>query len=142
MKAAPEPEVELLAGVPLFSALGRDELQALGSVARPVHHAEGDVIVEEGSLGGRFFVIQSGTADVLRDGSVAASLGPGAYFGELAVLDGERRSATVVATSPLRTWSIADFNFRPLLKQSPELAIRLLEALAKRLRAAEHSPVA
>jgi CRP/FNR family cyclic AMP-dependent transcriptional regulator len=132
-------DLQLLAGVPLFADLGRDELHAVASVARQVTHRPGEVVVKEGSLGGRFFVIQDGTADVIAREMIQATLGPGAYFGELSVLDGERRSASVVATSSMTTWSIADFNFRPLLKQHPALAVGLLTALSRRLRAAERS---
>jgi CRP-like cAMP-binding protein len=135
-------DVDLLAGVPLFSDLSAADLKRIATVAKRMRYREGAVVVEEGSTGGRFFVIQSGTARVVAKGRARATLGPGAYFGELSVLDGEPRTATVVAAEPLEVWSIADFNFRPLLKDRPALALKLLAALTARLRRAENSLVA
>jgi CRP-like cAMP-binding protein len=131
----------LLAAVPLFSGLTAKELRGVSSVAKRMHFADGEVVVEEGTTGGRFYVVQSGTAKVVQRGRTRVTLGPGAYFGELAVIDGGARTASVVATSPLEVWAIADFNFRPLLKEHPALAAKLLAALARRLRNAERSLV-
>jgi CRP/FNR family cyclic AMP-dependent transcriptional regulator len=135
----PQCDLDLLAGVPLFAGLDTDELRAIASVAKPIQHPSGEVVIAAGTRGGRFFVIQSGEADVVSDDVVVASLAAGDYFGELSLLDGERRSASVVATSALRTWSIAHFNFQPLLLEHPILAVGLLTALGRRLRAAERS---
>ena len=132
---------DLLAQVPLFAGLSNAERRRIAAVAKPVAYADGATVVEEGSLGGRFFVIQSGTAKVQTGGRTRVTLGPGSYFGELSVLDGQPRSASVVATSPLETWSIAEFNFRALVKQHPGLAVKLLGILSARLRAAETSLV-
>jgi CRP-like cAMP-binding protein len=134
--------VDLLAGVPLFADLSTADLKRIASVAKRMRYRAGAVVVEEGSSGGRFYVIQSGSARVVAKGRTQATLRPGAYFGELSVLDGEPRTATVVAAEPLEVWSIADFNFRPLLKDRPALAIKLLSALTARLRRAENSLVA
>ena len=84
-------------------------------------------------------MIQSGTAKVQTKGRTRVTLGPGSYFGELSVFDGGPRTASVVAASPLETWSIAEFNFRALLKQYPGLALKLLGVLSGRLREAERS---
>lgn len=129
----------LLAEVPLFSDLSRAELARVAGAAKLVTYREGASIVEEGSLGGRFFVLQSGAAKVQTGGRTRLTLGPGSYFGELSVLDGKPRSASVIATEPVEAWSIAEFNFRALLKQHPSLAVKLLGALSARLRAAERS---
>ncbi|MGZ4675312.1 MAG: cyclic nucleotide-binding domain-containing protein [Acidimicrobiia bacterium] len=134
-------DADLLARVPLFADLTARELKAVAAVAKHSHYAPGAVIVEEGTPGGRFFVLESGTAKVVQGGRTRAQLTAGSYFGELSVLDGEPRSASVVATSPSDVWSIAEFNFRPLVKQQPALAAKLLAALAGRLRAAERSYV-
>ena len=134
-------DADLLAGVPLFTGLSGRELRRIAAVAKPATFADGELIVEEGQAGGRFFVLQSGTARVVQGGRTRATLGPGSYFGELSVLDAEPRSASVLATSPVVTWSIAEFNFRPLLKENPSLAVKLLVALGGRLRAAERSYV-
>ena len=132
---------DLLAQVPLFAELTQAELGRIAAVAKRASYRDGETIVEEGSLGGRFFVIQSGTAKVQTGGRTRVTLGPGSYFGELSVLDGKPRSASVVASAPVRAWSIAEFNFRALVKQYPALAVKLLGALSTRLRAAERSLV-
>ena len=134
-------DTDLLAQVPLFAELSRRELSRIAAVAKRVHFRAGVPIVEEGSLGGRFFVLQSGTAKVQTGGRTRITLGPGSYFGELSVLDGQPRSASVIATDSVEAWSIAEFNFRALLKQYPTLAVKLLGALSARLRAAERSLV-
>jgi CRP/FNR family cyclic AMP-dependent transcriptional regulator len=138
---AAQCDIDLLAGVPLFADLSAADLKRIASVAKRMRYREGAVVVEEGSTGGRFFVIQSGWARVVVRGRTRATLGPGAYFGELSVLDGEPRTASVVAAEPLDVWSIADFNFRPLLKDRPALALKLLSALTARLRRVENSLV-
>ncbi len=134
-------DADLLAEVPLFATLSDAERRRIAAVAKRVTYREGATVVEEGSLGGRFFVIQAGTAKVQTGGRTRITLGPGAYFGELAVLDGQPRSASVIATSALDTWSIAEFNFRALIKQYPVLAVKLLASLSTRVRAAERSLV-
>lgn len=134
-------DTDLLEQVPLFSDLSRAELGRIAAVAKLVTYRDGAIVVEEGSLGGRFFVIQSGSAKVQTGGRTRVTLGPGSYFGELSVLDGQPRSASVVASSALETWSIAEFNFRALIRQYPTLAVKLLGVLSARLRAAERSLV-
>lgn len=134
-------DVDLLAEAPLFSTLSDRDRRRIAAVAKRVTFRDGATVVEECSLGGRFFVIQSGTAKVQTAGRTRITLGPGSSFGELAVLDGQPRSASVVATRPLDTWSIAEFNFRTLVKQHPALAVKLLASLSARVRAAEKSLV-
>jgi CRP-like cAMP-binding protein len=138
---AAQCDIDLLAGVPLFADLSAADLKRIASVAKRMRYREGAVVVEEGSTGGRFFVIQSGSARVVVRDRSRTTLGPGAYFGELSVLDGQPRTASVVAAEPLEVWSIADFNFRPLLKDRPALALKLLAALTARLRRVENSLV-
>src|SRR4249919_3738863 len=101
---AEQCDLELLAGVPLFADLSRADLRRIASVAKRMRYREGATVVEEGTPGGRFFAIQSGHAEVVSKGRTQARLGPGAYFGELSVIDGEPRSATVIATDPLEVW--------------------------------------
>ena len=134
-------DTDLLAQVPLFAELSPSELSRIAAVAKRVRFRDGATIVEEGSLGGRFFVLASGAAKVQTGGRTRITLGPGSYFGELSVLDGQPRSASVIATDEVEAWSIAEFNFRALLKQYPALAVKLLGALSVRLRAAERSLV-
>lgn len=132
-------DVSLLAGVPLFAELSAKELRDVAALAKLAHYGEGDVVVEQDSHGARLFVIQAGTAKVVRNGRTRTTLGPGNYFGELAVLDGGPRTASVVAAGPLELWSIAAFNFRALVSAHPKIAVKMLDHLATRLREAERS---
>ena len=125
-----------MAEVPLFSHLSQLEL---GTITR---HAEirdvdsGTVLVTQGSNGDAFYVILDGTAQVVRDGEHVADAGTGTWFGELALLDGEPRSATVMAKGPV-TVSVLDRNmFRMVLREFPDLTEQLLAGLAGQLRAA------
>src|SRR5262249_20681874 len=101
--------------------------------------AEGETVTEEGTPGGRFHVIQTGAVRVVANGRTRATLGPGEYFGELSLIDGEPRSATVVATEPLTTISIAEWNLRPLLKTQPSISYKLLVVMCRRARAVMRS---
>jgi CRP-like cAMP-binding protein len=94
------------------------------------------MITEEGTRGGRFHVIESGTAKVVVGAHPHAKRGPGEYVGELALLDGGPRSASVVALEPVRTWSIAEWSFRRLLKDNGPIAYKQLVTVTGRLRAA------
>jgi CRP-like cAMP-binding protein len=97
----------------------------------------GDEIVRQGEPGDRFYVIDSGSAEVLVDGRPAASLGPGDYFGEMALLDGGVRSATVFAVRSLRTLEVPRHAFVALLKQEPSIAMVLTAELSWRVRRLE-----
>ena len=129
----------LLSQVPLFAGLSKAEIRRIAESAKTVEFPAGESVTEEGTPGGRFYVIESGSARVLRGGRTRATLQAGDYFGELSLIDGEPRSATVVAATSLRTYSIAEFNFRALLKREPGLAYKLLVPLARRLREAERT---
>jgi CRP/FNR family transcriptional regulator len=129
--------VEKLRRVPLFGAVSERDLE---SVARKMSEREvpaGTEVTTEGESGVGFFVIEEGTAEVEVGGEVVRSLGPGDYFGEVALIDNGPRSATVRATAPLRCRGMTPWAFRPLVQAHPELAWPLLEALVARLRDAE-----
>jgi CRP-like cAMP-binding protein len=127
-------DVELLHGVDLFEELSKSELRKVAGLAKLFTFAAGENVTEEDTPGGRFHVIQSGTAKVVANGRTRATLGPGEYFGELSLIDGEPRSATVVACEPLTTLSIAEWNLRPLLKSQPTISYKLLVVLCRRVR--------
>jgi CRP-like cAMP-binding protein len=137
MAAKTDPVLEQLARVPLFSALSRRELQVIASMAKPASFPAGTEIVEEGTRGGRFFLITQGQVDVLVNGHRITGLGPGATFGEIALIDEGPRTATVRARSDVDTLGIASFNFRPLLKNEPGVAYKLMVELCRRLREAD-----
>ena len=98
----------------------------------------GDTVVGEGEGGVGFFVVADGTARVEAPGERRGTIGPGASFGEVALLDESgRRTATVIAESPLRVFGITAWQFTPLLEQHPSIAVKIAKILARRLREAE-----
>jgi CRP-like cAMP-binding protein len=135
--AKPKRAIDLLKRVELFEELTDPELRKVAALAKAMEFPAGEAVTEEGTAGGRFHVIESGTAKVVAGGRTRATLGPGDYFGELSLIDGEPRSASVVAVEPLRTWSIAEWNFRPLLKTQASITYKLLVALVRRLRSVQ-----
>jgi CRP-like cAMP-binding protein len=128
------PPVELLAQVDLFDDLTPAELRKVLALAKPLEFAADEAVTEEDTPGGRFHVIETGSANVVRGGRTVARLEPGDYFGELSLIDGCPRSASVVACEPMKTWSIAEWNFRPLLKSDGSIAYKLLVKVIERYR--------
>jgi CRP-like cAMP-binding protein len=131
-----------LAAVPLFSGLSRRELKRVAQVAQEGSFDPGDVIAEAGEDGLAFYVITSGEAKVRRNNKNVATLIPGDFFGEVSLLDGGPRTATVVASTPMKVLSILRWDFRKLLEKDPSLAPKILKELARRLRAIERSVTA
>jgi CRP/FNR family transcriptional regulator, cyclic AMP receptor protein len=132
-----EAPVDLLHRVPLFSDLEQKELQQVAKSFKERTFNPGDTIASEGTGGIGFFVIADGTAKVSVQGEERASLGPGDYFGEIALIDDGARTATVTADSELRCYGLTSWEFRPLVETDSRIAWKLLQAMAKRLRAAE-----
>ena len=139
-KAGPgkQPGIRLLGRVPLFGGLSQAHLRALAQLAEEVRYSPGRMIVRTGTPGVAFYVIVEGNAKVVR-GKIATaqatwSLGPGDFFGELALLDGGPRTASVVAETPLTTIRIERAPFRQMLRSEPDIALKLLEAMARRER--------
>jgi CRP-like cAMP-binding protein len=133
------PSVELLQRVPLFAEMKPKELQSLSGSFKERTFAEGEDIAVEGETGGggRFFVIESGEAIVTVHGEERGRLGPGDYFGDVAMIDRGERTATIHAASELTCYSLTFWDFRPLVETDPRVAWPLLQTMAKRLRAAE-----
>ena len=122
-----------LSQVPLFSGCSRKDLQTIARVVKDIDHSQDTVIAREGEPGVGLFVIVDGTAEVTIGGKKKASLGPGDFFGEIALISKAPRSATIVTTSPVRALVITDRAFRQLLDNSPDIQIGVLLALAERL---------
>jgi CRP/FNR family cyclic AMP-dependent transcriptional regulator len=129
--------VDAIQKVPLFAGLPRKELERVADNLAERTFSEGETIATEGESGVGFFVIESGTAKVSQAGEEIRALGPGDYFGEVALIDKGPRSATVVADSELRCHGMTAWEFRPLVQTHPEIAWPMLEALAAKLREAE-----
>lgn len=131
--------IERIRSVPLFSEYGDKELQRVAAIAKEVEFPAGKVIAKQGESGVGFHMIAEGEATVSVDGVDHATLGPGSYFGEISLIDGGLRSATVTAATDMKTVSLTSWDFNALLDQFPELTRTLLIQLCRRLRTVEKS---
>lgn len=129
-----DDQTALLAQVPLFSACSKKELQALARRADDRKVDAGTVLVREGAAGDAFFVIVSGQAEVDRSGTVVATIGPGTFFGDLALLDMAPRNATVTAKTDMELVVLGQREFSAMIDESSAFARKLLMGLAHRLR--------
>jgi CRP/FNR family transcriptional regulator, cyclic AMP receptor protein len=118
--------------IPLFAGLTLDQRASVASACDELEVEDGTVMVREGDFGHAVFAITSGTADVVHDGAVINTLGPGDYFGEIAVMSGGRRSASVVATSALTLVTIFNREIWRLERDAPEVASALRDAISAR----------
>jgi CRP-like cAMP-binding protein len=130
-------KTDLLKSVPLFEHCSRRELGKIAGITDEMAVDNGKVLITEGDRGREFFVIISGEVDVRRKGRKLATLGPGTYFGEIALLSHQPRTATVTALTPLRVLVIADRAFVDLLDEMPELWLKVARSLAERVAADE-----
>ena len=134
MTLTQDRRTELLASCRLFSGVEAPDLAAVASRAIEVDFPANHVIARQGEIGTGFFLIVSGSVRVIRGGEEVAVLGPGEFFGELSVLDGQPRVAQVVAIEPTRCLGLASWDFEQALLESPSLALSILRGLAARLR--------
>jgi CRP/FNR family transcriptional regulator, cyclic AMP receptor protein len=126
-------KVELLRRIPLFAACTKRELIEVALVADEREAGADDVLMEQGQPGREFFLLIDGTVVVRRHGRKLANLGPGDWFGEIALLTFKPRSATVTAFSPCRLLVIQDRSFRQVVEASPRIALRVLGSVSQRL---------
>ena len=133
---------ELLRQVPLFSTLGRKEIEHIAASMKERTFAEGEEITTEGEHGVGFFVIEDGEAAVTVRGAQRTVLRRGEYFGEIALIAGSDRTATVTAITELRCLGMTFWEFRPIVESNGKLAWTLLRSLAKQLHAIEAAPKA
>jgi|SRR5215210_506495 len=126
-------KVELIKGVPLFSELGKRELNEVASIADEIDLREGKELTVEGQPGREFFIIIDGDAAVRQGEREINRLGAGDFFGEIALVEDRPRTATVVAETPVRALVITDRSFRTLLERSPEIESKVMSAKAARL---------
>ena len=130
-----DTKVDALAKAPLFSALSKQELGQLAKATEDLEVEEGKVLTREGDLGREFFVIVEGDVSVTQDGNEVRQLGPGDFFGEIALIyENARRTATVTASSPLRFFVLTRQSFRSLLEHQPEIEEKVMAALEDRLQ--------
>jgi CRP-like cAMP-binding protein len=124
-------ETQRVAAIPLFAGLPEAERAAIAAVAGELEIGAGDALTVEGDFGHAVFAIEEGTAEVRCDGKLVRQVGPGDVVGEIAVLASGRRTATVVATSPMRVLSLFKRDVWALEQEAPEAARRLRELLAR-----------
>jgi pyruvate,water dikinase len=127
--------VETVNNLPLFASLRPEDAAQIASRFKERRFAAGETVTKEGSGGGAFFLIESGQATVSVGGKPRAGLNPGDHFGELALIDGGERSATVTATTELVCYGLTYWEFRPLVQENPAIAWGVVQSLARILRA-------
>ncbi len=130
-------ELEMLGAVPLFSACNQSELRQIARLGTPVTVKAGKVLTTEGTPGREFFLVLAGAAACTIGGRPAAHFGPGDFFGELALLDGGPRTASVTADTDMDVLVLDAREFASLLSASPTISAKIMATLARRLRAAD-----
>jgi voltage-gated potassium channel len=137
---AQDAKVQALGQASLFDELSKKELTALARVTEDLEVPKGKVLIEEGAIGHEFFVIMDGEVEVTRKGRRLAINRGGDFFGEIALLEDARRTATVTATTPLRVFVLTGPDFRHLLDESPKVERKILHALARRVLSLADDP--
>jgi CRP-like cAMP-binding protein len=123
--------------VPLFAELSDPELEQVARLFKQRTFKAGETVAREGSGGAAFYLIESGTAAVTVGGQERPGLGPGDYFGEIALIDEGARSATITASEELACYGLTYWDFRPLVMENAAICWKLLQFMVGRLRAAE-----
>jgi CRP/FNR family transcriptional regulator, cyclic AMP receptor protein len=128
--------VAALRRISLFHGLDDSTLASIAQQTRSSRFPPGASVIDADASGrfGRLYSVVSGTAEARVDGEVVATFGPGDSFGEMSVLDGQPRSAAVVATSDLHTLGLSSWNMRALLREEPDIAMSVITELVRRLR--------
>jgi CRP-like cAMP-binding protein len=125
-------DTERLKKLPLFEELSHKELERIATWTDEVDLPAGKHIIEEGTFAHEFFVIEEGTADVFHDGRLLGRLGPGDFFGEVALIEGHRRMASVLTTSPMRAVVMFQREFEAMDREMPEVAERIRDVMRAR----------
>ena len=125
--------------MPLFAGLPDKSLTSIAAQMNSYDFAPGEIVIEQDDSGrfGRLYLILEGTADATINDQRVAAYGPHDYFGEMSVLDGSPRSATITASTNLRTVGLSSWNMRALVKENPEIGLNLIDVLVARLRATD-----
>jgi len=125
---------DMLRKVPLFAGLDEKELQEIAASMRERRFSAGDTVTQEGAGGVGFFVVEDGRADVSVGGEVKGSVGPGDYFGEIALINESPRTATLTAATDMLCYGMTPWDFRPLVESNSTIAWKLLTAMAEKMR--------
>jgi CRP/FNR family transcriptional regulator, cyclic AMP receptor protein len=134
MHVTKKRRLELLRSVWLFEECSQRELNVLESAVTEMQLPTGKILTEQGALGRHFVVIVEGEVEVIRDGTQIAVLGPGSFFGEMSLLDGQPRTATATTLGPTQVLMLTTPAFNEVLTTMPSVDRKLLTVLAKRLR--------
>jgi CRP/FNR family transcriptional regulator, cyclic AMP receptor protein len=126
--------VELLKTVPLFEGLSSKDLHRIAEFTKEVHHSDGEAVVEEDNSAVGFHLIVSGRVEASTGGHAVNTMGPGEYFGELSLIDGKPRSASVTAHGDLVTLSIPSWHFNQVLDEHPEMMRAMLVSMSAQIR--------
>ena len=126
--------VDMLRKVPLFAGLDNKELDEIASSMRERRFKAGDTVTQEGAGGVGFFVVEEGQADVNVGGEAKGSVGPGDYFGEIALINESPRTATLTARTDMLCYGMTPWDFRPLVESNSAIAWKLLTAMAQKMR--------
>ena len=129
--------VEALQRVPLFADLNKGDVEQIARLFKERRFSEGETVIQEGSGGSAFYVIDSGEAKVFVGGEESSTLKPGDYFGELALIDEGARMATIIASSELVCYGVTFWDFRPLVEANGVVGWKLLQAVVKMYRGAQ-----
>jgi len=129
--------IALLKETPLFANTTEKNLESMIKSAVQKTVSPGDKVVQEGQGGVGFYLILDGKAEVIKDGTKLAELGTGNFFGELAVIDGQPRTADVIAVTETKCWILSQWAMKSVIANHPEVALNMLEELARRLRATD-----
>jgi CRP/FNR family transcriptional regulator len=125
---------DTLKKVPLFAGLDGKELQSIASSMRERRFKAGDTVTQEGASGVGFFIVEEGVADVNVGGETKGSVGPGDYFGEIALINESPRTATLTARTDMVCYGMTPWDFRPLVESNSTIAWKLLTAMAEKMR--------
>jgi CRP/FNR family transcriptional regulator len=125
---------DILKKVPLFAGLDNKELTQIARSMRERHFKAGDTVTQEGAGGVGFFVVESGEAEVNVGGEAKGSVGPGDYFGEIALINESPRTATLTARTDMICYGMTPWDFRPLVETNSAIAWKLLTAMAEKMR--------
>jgi len=126
--------VDSLKKVPLFAGLEKKELEQIAGSMQERRFAAGSTVVQEGSGGAGFFIVEAGEGDVSVGGQPRRTIGPGEYFGEIALLTGSERTATITARTDMLCHGMTPWDFRPLVESNSAIAWKLLTAMAEKLK--------
>jgi CRP-like cAMP-binding protein len=140
MAGIPDEVLAHFRGIPLFSKVSKGDLRAIVSAADEIDEPAGTVLVREGEFRGELFVITAGTASASQDGKEVGTMGPGDHFGEIALLCGGPRTATVTAQTDVSLLMLAPTPFLRVLRAEPDLLDEIMHALGERLRTHDTAP--